>query len=158
MAAPEAVQQIGAMVRNSDLAADRPVRERYALLSQELLAGASGQLRNMATVGGNLLQRTRCHYFYDTGFSACNKRKPGSGCAALDGENRMHALLGASDQCIAVNPSDMSVALAALEVTVRVRGAKGERAIPFAGVHRLPGDTPQRDANIEPGELITAVD
>jgi xanthine dehydrogenase YagS FAD-binding subunit len=134
------------------------VRSRYPLLAEALLAGASPQLRNMATVGGNLLQRTRCHYFYDTAFPACNKRKPGSGCAALEGHNRMHAILGASPACIAVHPSDMAVALAALDALVRVRGAKGERTIRALDFHRLPGDTPQRDTNLEHGELITAVD
>src|SRR5689334_744948 len=123
-----------------------------------MLAGASPQLRNMATVGGNLLQRTRCYYFYDTAFAACNKRRPGSGCAALEGYNRIHAILGASEQCIAVHPSDMAVALAALDAVVRVRGPKGERTIAMRDFHRLPGDTPQRDTNLEHGELITAVD
>jgi xanthine dehydrogenase YagS FAD-binding subunit len=150
--------RIGATAANSDTANHRLVRTRYPLLSQALLAGASPQLRNMATVGGNLLQRTRCHYFYDTGFTACNKRNPGSGCAALEGENRMHAILGASDRCIAVNPSDMSVALAALDATVRVQSLRGERAIPIADFHRLPGKEPERDTTLEPGELITAVE
>jgi xanthine dehydrogenase YagS FAD-binding subunit len=150
--------RIGAMARNSDVAAHPTVRTRYPLLSQALLAGASQQLRNMATVGGNLLQRTRCPYFYDTGFAACNKRNPGSGCDALEGHNRGHAILGASARCIAVNPSDMSVALAALDATVRVRGPKGERALPIAEFHRLPGDTPERDTNLAHGELIIAVD
>ena len=150
--------RIGAAAPNSDIAAHPLVKERYPLLSQALLAGASPQLRNMATAGGNLLQRTRCHYFYDTAFTACNKRSPGSGCAALEGHNRMHAILGASGQCIAVHPSDMAVALAALEATVRVRGAKGERAIPLADFHRLPGDTPQHETNLEAGELITAIE
>ncbi|MBC8750069.1 MULTISPECIES: FAD binding domain-containing protein [Paraburkholderia] len=134
------------------------VREQYPLLSQALLAGASAQLRNMATVGGNLLQRTRCGYFYDPAFTQCNKRMPGSGCAALDGHNRMHAILGASPQCIAVNPSDMSVALAALDALVLVSGPSGERTIAFADFHRLPGDRPDVDTTLEPGELITAVD
>ena len=150
--------RIGAAVTNSDAAAHPLVRSRYPLLSQALLAGASQQLRNMATVGGNLLQRTRCHYFYDAAFPACNKRAPGSGCAALEGHNRMHAILGASESCIAVHPSDMAVALAALDAVVRVRGPKGERAIPIGELHRLPGDTPQRDTSVEHGELITAVD
>jgi xanthine dehydrogenase YagS FAD-binding subunit len=150
--------RIGALVRNSDLASNVEVRKRYPLLSAALLNGASQQLRNMATVGGNLLQRTRCHYFTDTGFSACNKRRPGSGCAALDGFNRQHAILGASPACIATNPSDMNVALAALDAVVRVRGPSGERTIAFEDFHRLPGDTPERDTNLAPGELITAVD
>ncbi|HEX4332723.1 MAG TPA: xanthine dehydrogenase family protein subunit M [Usitatibacter sp.] len=150
--------RIGAMVRNSDCAADARVRERYPLLTQAIVAGASPQLRNMATTGGNLLQRTRCYYFYDTAFAACNKRAPGSGCAALEGYNRNHAILGASDKCIATHPSDMCVALAALDATVVVRGGQGERRIPFARFHRLPGDTPQRDTDLEPGELIVAVD
>lgn len=150
--------RIGALVRNSDLASDPDVMKRYPLLSAALLAGASQQLRNMATTGGNLLQRTRCHYFVDTGFAACNKRKPGSGCAAIGGVNRQHAILGASDACIATNPSDMNVALAALDAVVRVRGPNGERTIAFEDFHRLPGDTPERDTNLAPGELITAVD
>ena len=150
--------RIGALVRNSDAANHALVREQCPLLSQALLAGASAQLRNMATVGGNLLQRTRCGYFYDTAFTQCNKRMPGSGCAALDGHNRMHAILGASPQCIAVNPSDMSVALAALEALVRVSGPGGERTIAFADFHRLPGDRPDVDTTLQPGELITAVD
>jgi xanthine dehydrogenase YagS FAD-binding subunit len=150
--------RIGALVRNSDLASHAEVRKHYPLLSAALLNGASQQLRNMATVGGNLLQRTRCHYFTDIGFAACNKRKPGSGCAAIDGFNRQHSILGASASCIATNPSDMSVALAALEAVVRLRGPKGERTIAFEDFHRLPGDTPERDTNLAPGELITAVD
>jgi xanthine dehydrogenase YagS FAD-binding subunit len=145
-------------VRNSDAANHAWVRERYPLLSQALLAGASAQLRNMATVGGNLMQRTRCAYFYDTGFPHCNKRTPGSGCAALEGNNRMHAILGASPQCIATNPSDMSVALAALDAVVRVAGPQGERAIPFAEFHRLPGERPDLDTTLAPGELITSVE
>jgi xanthine dehydrogenase YagS FAD-binding subunit len=150
--------RIGALARNSDVAVDPRVRERYPLLSQALLSGASPQLRNMATVGGNLLQRTRCNYFYDTGFTACNKRDPGSGCAALEGYTRQHAILGANDRCIAVHPSDMCVALVALDAVVRVRGSKGEREIPMTAFHRLPGDTPHKDVNLEHGELITAVD
>jgi len=155
---PDGGLRIGAMATNSDAANHPLVRTRYPLLSQALLAGASPQLRNMATVGGNLLQRTRCYYFYDSAFAQCNKRNPGSGCAALEGYNRIHAILGASDQCIAVHPSDMAVALAALDAVVRVRGPKGERAIPLGEFHRLPGDTPQRDTNLEHGELITAVE
>ncbi len=150
--------RIGAMVRNSDLADDRSVRERYPLLSQALLAGASQQLRNMATVGGNLLQRTRCNYFYDTAFTSCNKRQPGSGCAARDGVNRIHAILGASPQCVATNPSDMNVALAALRATIVVQGPTGERRIPIGEFHLLPGNTPQLETTMLPGELITAVD
>jgi len=155
---PDGGLRIGAMVSNADAASHPLVTTRYPLLTQALLAGASPQLRNMATTGGNLLQRTRCSYFYDTAFSACNKRKPGSGCAALEGHNRMHAILGASDKCIAVHPSDMAIALAALDATVRVRGPKGERAIPMRDFHRLPGDAPQRDTTLQHGELITAVD
>ena len=155
---PDGGVRVGALVRNSDAANHALVREHYPLLSQALLAGASAQLRNMATVGGNLLQRTRCGYFYDTAFTQCNKRIPGSGCAALDGNNRMHAILGASPQCIAVNPSDMSVALAALDAVVRVSGPAGERTIAFAEFHRLPGERPDIDTTLQPGELITAVD
>jgi xanthine dehydrogenase YagS FAD-binding subunit len=145
-------------VRNSDAANHALVRTRYPLLSQALLVGASAQLRNMATVGGNLMQRTRCPYFYDPAFAQCNKRNPGSGCAAMGGHNRMHAILGASPQCVAVNPSDMSVALAALDAVVLVSGPSGERQIPFASFHRLPGDRPDLDTTLDPGELITAVD
>jgi xanthine dehydrogenase YagS FAD-binding subunit len=155
---PDGGLRIGAMASNADAANHPLVRQRYPLLSQALLAGASPQLRNMATVGGNLMQRTRCYYFYDTGFAECNKRTPGSGCAARDGYNRIHAILGASEHCIAVNPSDMSVALAALDALVRVRGPRGERHIALTDFHRLPGDTPQRDTNLAPGELITAVE
>ena len=157
-ALPDGGLRIGALVRNSD-AADHPrVRSGYPLLSQALLAGASAQLRNMATVGGNLMQRTRCPYFYDPAFAQCNKRDPGSGCAAIGGDNRMHAILGASAHCVAVNPSDMSVAFAALDAVVRTSGPRGERQIPFASFHRLPGDRPDLDTTLEPGELITAVD
>lgn len=155
---PGGALRIGALVRNSDAANHALVRTRYPLLSQALLAGASAQLRNMATVGGNLMQRTRCAYFYDPAFAQCNKRNPGSGCAAIGGHNRMHAILGASPQCVAVNPSDMSVALAALDAVVLVSGPSGERQIPFASFHRLPGDRPDLDTTLEPGELITAVD
>lgn len=150
--------RIGALVRNSDLANHPLVRTRYPLLSQALLAGASPQLRNMATTGGNLMQRTRCYYFYDTGSGSCNKRDPGSGCAARGGFNRIHAILGASDACVATNPSDMSVALAALRATVRVQGPDGERSIALADFHRLPGDRPQFDTVLAHEELITAVD
>ncbi len=149
--------RIGALATNTAVAEDKLVRERYPLLSQALHAGASPQLRNVATVGGNLLQRTRCPYFYDTALP-CNKRAPGSGCSALRGYNRLHALFGASDQCIAVNPSDMNVALSALDATLLVSGPKGERRIAIADFHRLPGDAPQRDTTLEPGELITAVE
>jgi xanthine dehydrogenase YagS FAD-binding subunit len=149
--------RIGALVRNSDLAYHPLVERRYPVLSSALLAGASQQLRNMASAGGNLLQRTRCAYFYDIA-TPCNKREPGSGCSAIGGLNRMNAIVGTSDACIAVHPSDMCVALAVLEAKVRVTGPRGEREIPFADFHRLPGDTPQRDTNIEPNELITAIE
>jgi xanthine dehydrogenase YagS FAD-binding subunit len=155
---PDGGVRIGAMARNSDVANHPLIRARYPLLSQALLAGASPQLRNMATVGGNLLQRTRCPYFYDTGFEHCNKRAPGSGCGAVDGINRNHAILGASPSCIATHPSDMCVALAALRASVRVHGPRGERVIPMADFHRLPGDTPQRDTTLAMGELIVGVD
>src|SRR5579859_1629585 len=149
--------RIGAAVRNSDLAADRTIRLRYPLLAQALLAGASGQLRNMATTGGNLLQRTRCVYFQDVS-KPCNKREPGSGCPARAGYHRNLAILGASEACIATHPSDMAVAMVALDAVVRVLGPHGERTIPLASFHRLPGDEPQRDTILEQGELITAVD
>ncbi|HEX5126019.1 MAG TPA: xanthine dehydrogenase family protein subunit M [Rhodocyclaceae bacterium] len=155
---PDGSVRIGAMVRNSDAANHPVIRRFYPLLSQAFLAGASPQLRNMATVGGNLLQRTRCHYFYDTAYDACNKREPGTGCAALEGINRQHAILGASNQCIATNPSDMNVALAALNASVRVQSAAGERVIPIAEFHRLPGNEPDRDTTLRAGELIVAVD
>lgn len=149
--------RIGGLVRNSDLAADRRVRERYGVLSRALLAGASAQLRNKATTGGNLLQRTRCAYFYDITMP-CNKRVPGSGCAALQGFNRMHAIIGASEQCIATNPSDMAVAMRALDATVEtIDGGGNVRIIPIAEFHRLPGDTPQIETTLRAGELITAV-
>jgi xanthine dehydrogenase YagS FAD-binding subunit len=149
--------RIGALVRNTDFAYHPLVERRYPVLASAIMAGASQQLRNMASTGGNLLQRTRCHYFYDTA-TACNKRQPGSGCSAIDGHNRMHAILGASDACIAVHPSDMCVALAILEAKVHVISASGNRVIPFAELHRLPGDTPQRDTNLNAGEIITAVE
>jgi xanthine dehydrogenase YagS FAD-binding subunit len=155
---PDGGLRIGAMARNTALANDVLVRTRYPLLAQALLAGASPQLRNMATVGGNLLQRTRCAYFYDVGFEHCNKRVPGSGCGAREGLHRNHAILGASPACIATHPSDMCVALAALRARVRVHGPRGERVIEMADFHRLPGDTPQRDTTLEDGELVTAVD
>ena len=149
--------RIGATVRNSDLAADLRVRSRYAVLSRALLSGATGQLRNKATTAGNLLQRTRCSYFYELS-TPCNKREPGSGCAALGGFNRIHAILGASDKCIATHPSDMAVAMRALDATVETTQANGEaRRIPIADFHRLPGDTPEVETNLRPGELITAV-
>lgn len=149
--------RIGALVPNSDLAYHPLIAQRYPLLASAILAGASAQLRNMASTGGNLLQRTRCYYFYDTA-TPCNKREPGSGCSARSGLNRMHAILGASESCIAVHPSDMCVALAALEATVRVAGPNGERSIAFADFHRLPGDTPQRDSNLQADEIVTAVE
>ncbi|CAO3402022.1 FAD binding domain-containing protein [Azospirillum palustre] len=149
--------RLGALARNADTAYDARVQARYPMLSKAILAGASAQLRNMATNGGNLLQRTRCYYFYDTG-TPCNKREPGTGCGALTGVNRIHAILGASDHCIAVHPSDMCVALAALDAVVRVSGPKGERTIPFAEFHRLPGDTPHIDSSLAADELITAID
>ncbi|HSS16581.1 MAG TPA: xanthine dehydrogenase family protein subunit M [Candidatus Dormibacteraeota bacterium] len=155
---PDKGLRIGALARNSDVAEHELIKTRYPVLSEALLSGASPQLRNMATVGGNLLQRTRCYYFYDPAFPACNKRKPGSGCGALDGYNRIHAILGQSEQCIATHPSDMCVALAALDAIVRVRGPKGEREIKFGDFHRLPGNTPERDTNLALGELIIAVD
>ncbi len=136
--------RIGALVRNSDFAENPLIISTYPVLSEALLSGASPQLRNLATTGGNLLQRTRCYYFYDPAFPMCNKRQPGSGCGALEGYNRIHAILGQSEQCIATHPSDMCVALAALDAVVRVQGPAGERTIPFADFHRLPGDTPQR--------------
>jgi xanthine dehydrogenase YagS FAD-binding subunit len=155
-ATPEGGLKIGATVRNSDLANHPTVKKDYAVLSQALLSGASAQLRNMATTAGNLLQRTRCMYFRDTAMP-CNKREPGSGCPAITGSNRMLAILGTSEQCIATNPSDMCVAMAALEATIHVQGHKGSRAIPFGDFHLLPGDTPQRETVLEPGDLITHV-
>jgi xanthine dehydrogenase YagS FAD-binding subunit len=149
--------RIGALVPNSDLAYHPLVAQHYPLLASAILAGASGQLRNMASTGGNLLQRTRCYYFYDTA-TPCNKREPGSGCSARNGLNRMHAILGTSESCIATHPSDMCVALAALDAKVRVAGAAGERAMAFADFHRLPGTTPQRDTNLRPDEIVTAVE
>jgi xanthine dehydrogenase YagS FAD-binding subunit len=149
--------RIGAGVTNSALAADRAVRERYPLLAQAVLAGASGQLRNVATVGGNLLQRTRCAYFQDVS-KPCNKRAPGSGCPARQGEHRNHAVLGHSEACVATHPSDMAVALAALGASVHVAGPGGGREIPIPGLHRLPGDAPERDTVLEPGELIVALE
>jgi xanthine dehydrogenase YagS FAD-binding subunit len=155
---PDGGLRIGAMASNTAAANHPLVRTRYRLLSEALLNGASTQLRNMATVGGNLLQRTRCYYFTDPTLGPCNKRTPGAGCAAQDGYNRIHAILGASSECIATNPSDMSVALCALDALVRLKGPQGERQVPLAEFHRLPGATPQDDTVIMPGELITAVD
>jgi xanthine dehydrogenase YagS FAD-binding subunit len=149
--------RIGALVPNSDLAYRPLVAQRYPMLASAILAGASAQLRNMASTGGNLLQRTRCYYFYDTA-TPCNKRTPGSGCSALNGINRMHAILGTSDACIATHPSDMCVALAALAATVHVTGPKGERTIAFGDFHRLPGSTPERDTNLGADEIITAIE
>ena len=149
--------RIGAAVTNSELAVDARVRARYPVLSEALLHGASGQLRNLATVGGNLLQRTRCAYFTDV-TKSCNKREPGSGCPAREGHHHNHAILGHSDHCVATHPSDMAVALAALGATVHVQGRGGPRTIPIPGLHRLPEDDPSRDTVLEPGELITAVE
>ncbi len=148
--------KVGALVRNSDLAWHDAVRQRYPVLSEALLSGASPQLRNMATTAGNLMQRTRCPYFRDN-LSPCNKREPGSGCAALDGYHRIHAVLGTSESCIATHPSDMCVALAVLDASILVQGPQGERAIPFREFHLLPGDTPEREHALRPGELITAI-
>ncbi len=149
--------RIGALTLNSDVAEHELIRKKLPLLSQALKAGASPQLRNMATVGGNMMQRTRCPYFYDTTMP-CNKRQPGTGCGALKGYNRMHAILGASDKCIAVHPSDMCVALTALDATVVISSRKGDRRIPFADFHRLPGTTPEKDNNLQRGEMITAIE
>src|SRR5947209_4358927 len=154
---PDGTVRIGAAVRNSDMAADRTIRSRYPLLAQALLAGASGQLRNLATTGGNLLQRTRCVYFQDVS-KPCNKRELGSGCPAREGYHRNLAILGASEACIATHPSDMAVAMVALDAVLRVLGPDGERTFPLTSFHRLPGDEPQRDTVLEHGELITAVD
>jgi xanthine dehydrogenase YagS FAD-binding subunit len=154
---PDGGLRIGAQAANSDTAADGRVRTRYPVLSEALLAGASGQLRNKASIGGNLLQRTRCPYFYDTA-SGCNKRHPGSGCAAIGGINRIHAILGASDACIAVHPSDMAVALAALEARIELLGPdQAARSIAIADFHRLPGETPHIETVLRPGEMITGV-
>lgn len=160
---PDGGLRIGAMVRNSDLAWNDDVKKDYAVLSEALLSGASPQLRNMATTGGNLLQRTRCMYFREPsagtpGGYGCNKRTPGTGCAAMEGFNRMHAVLGTSDQCIATHPSDMCIAMAALEAVIHTEGPKGKRTIPFADFHKLPGNTPQIENALQPGELITYVD
>jgi xanthine dehydrogenase YagS FAD-binding subunit len=149
---------IGAAARNSSLAEHAYVRRHYPVLSRAIVAGASAQIRNMATTGGNLLQRTRCAYFYDEDGSACNKRRPGSGCDAIEGFHRSHAILGASPACVAVHPSDMCVALAALDATVHLRSRTGARSVPFADFHLLPGDRADRESVIEPGELITAIE
>jgi xanthine dehydrogenase YagS FAD-binding subunit len=154
---PDGGLRIGALASNSDVAFDPRVRDRFGLLSSAILAGASPQLRNAASTGGNLLQRTRCYYFYDIA-TPCNKRQPGSGCSAIGGYTRIHAILGASDACIATHPSDMCVALAALDAMVRVAGPEGERSLRFADFHRLPGNTPERDNNLAHGEIILSVD
>jgi xanthine dehydrogenase YagS FAD-binding subunit len=148
--------RIGALVRNSDLANHPAVRENYTVLSEALLSGASPQLRNMATTGGNLLQKTRCYYYRDTNY-ACNKRQPGSGCSAIDGFNRIHAVLGGSEHCVATHPSDMAVAMMALEATVHTRGPKGERSIALDEFYLVPGDTPQHESVLAPGEIVTHV-
>ncbi len=149
--------RLGALVTNADTAYDERVEKRFPLLSKAILAGASPQLRNMATNGGNLMQRTRCYYFYDTA-TPCNKREPGSGCSAINGYNRILAILGTSEQCIATHPSDMCVALAALGATVNISGKDGERSIPFADFHRLPGDHPELDNNLQAGDVVTSID
>ncbi|MCE7070398.1 xanthine dehydrogenase family protein subunit M [Dyadobacter sp. CY327] len=149
--------RLGALVTNADTAWNELVEQRYPLLSKAILAGASPQLRNMATNGGNLFQRTRCYYFYDTA-TACNKREPGSGCSAINGINRIHAILGTSMQCIATHPSDMCVALAALDAKVNISGPNGDRTLEFADFHRLPGNSPHLDTNVSPGELVTSID
>ncbi|WP_141582107.1 xanthine dehydrogenase family protein subunit M [Actinomadura sp. WMMA1423] len=154
---PDGSLVVGAAVTNSAIAADRTVREGHPVLAQAVLAGASGQIRNLATVGGNLLQRTRCSYFQDAS-KPCSKRAPGTGCPAREGEHHNLAILGHSDACVATHPSDMAVALAALDASVRIQGRGGERTIPFEDLHRLPGDEPQRDTTLEPGDLITAVE
>lgn len=154
---PDGGLRLGAMATNADTAWNEEVKRRYPLLNQAILAGASPQLRNMATNGGNLMQRTRCYYFYDLA-TPCNKREPGSGCSAIGGYNRVCGILGTSESCIATHPSDMCVALAALAPTVRVSGPRGERSIPFDDFHRLPGNQPEKDNTLEPGELIISLD
>jgi xanthine dehydrogenase YagS FAD-binding subunit len=154
---PDGSLRVGAAVSNSELAADVRIRSRYPVLSHALLSGASGQLRNLATTGGNLVQRTRCAYFYDT-TTPCNKRKPGTGCSAMEGHNSDHAIFGASPYCVAIHPSDMAVAMTVLDAVVRTQGPDGEREIPIADLYRLPGQEPQRDTILRHGELITAVD
>jgi xanthine dehydrogenase YagS FAD-binding subunit len=153
---PDGSMRVGALARNSDLAHDRRIVSRYPVLSQAILSGASAQLRNMATTGGNLMQRTRCYYFRDTTY-ACNKREPGSGCSAIDGYHRIHAVLGGSDTCIATHPSDMAVALVVLDAEVHIRGTAGERRVPITEFHLLPGNTPEKETVVAPGELITYV-
>lgn len=155
---PDGGLRIGAAAKNTAVAEHRAVRTQYPMLTRAIASGASAQIRNMATVGGNMLQRTRCSYFYDNDGSHCNKRSPGQGCDAIGGFNRMHAILGASDSCVAVHPSDMCVALAALGAIVHVEGAGGSRTIPFTDFHLLPGDHPERETALLPGELITAVE
>jgi xanthine dehydrogenase YagS FAD-binding subunit len=155
---PDGGLRIGAMATNTAVATSPLVRQRYRVLSEALLNGATTQLRNMATVGGNLLQRTRCYYFTDPAFARCNKRDPGSGCDAIDGHNRIHAILGASPQCIATHPSDMAVALAALDAVIHLQGPDGARQVAAVDFHRLPEDRPELDTVIRPGELITAVE
>ncbi|MEX8546107.1 MAG: xanthine dehydrogenase family protein subunit M [Mucilaginibacter sp.] len=149
--------RLGALATNAVTAWNEQVQQRYPLLSKAILAGASAQLRNMATNGGNLFQRTRCYYFYDTA-TPCNKREPGSGCSAINGYNRIHAILGTSEHCIATNPSDMCIALAALDAKVNVTGTKGDRVVDFADFHRLPGDRPELDNNLQPDDLVTSID
>src|ERR671924_695963 len=153
---PDGSVRTGAMVRNSDLAHDPTVASGFPVLSQALLSGASPQLRNVATIGGNLMQRTRCYYFRDTAYP-CNKRYPRSGCAAIDGYHRIHAILGTSEHCIATHPSDMAVALVALEATVQIQGAQGQRTVPLQEFYFVPGSTPHRENVLAPGELITSV-
>jgi xanthine dehydrogenase YagS FAD-binding subunit len=148
---------LGAAATMADVAAHPVIVEQYPVIAEALLNSASPQVRNQATMGGNLLQRTRCPYFRDVGYAACNKRAPGSGCSAIGGENRWHAVLGTSENCIAANPSDLAVALVALEASVEVRGANGQRAVPLVELHRLPGDTPHIETVLEPGEVITAI-
>lgn len=155
---PDGGLRLGALARNADTANHPLVRQRYPLLARAILSGASPQLRNLATNGGNLLQRTRCPYFMDAESSQCNKRVPGSGCGALEGIHRSHAIFGASDKCIATHPSDMCIALAALDATIRVRSPKSERTIPIAQFHRLPGDTPHLDTNLQRDELVLSIE
>jgi xanthine dehydrogenase YagS FAD-binding subunit len=155
---PEGGLRIGALARNSKMANHPAIRTRYPVLAEALLSGASPQLRNAATAAGNLLQRTRCYYFYDVGFAECNKRRPGSGCATQDGVNRIHAILGASEHCIATNQSDMNVALTALEAVVQTKSAQGGRSIPVGDFLRLPGDKPELDTVLRSDELITSID
>src|SRR6266481_6420294 len=149
--------RIGALVRMSDLADDSAMRRHYPLVAEALLASASPQVRNMATIGGNLLQRTRCGYFRDVGFAACNKRQPGSGCAAIQGANRLHAILGGSDHCVATHASDLAVALTALDAAIELQGGDGTRTVPIGEFYRLPGATPERETAMNPGEIITAI-